>query len=141
MPYSFVWLYLIKMCCSCSNICWSNPKRFLSVLVVFGKYFDLKIFKKIKKIAILHFRNSLVSGLLNREKDLEKFSIFYKNWFFSFSNPRHSRLTHDWLVSVSPSHEKDLEIFSKYGFKGFWRLTWRLILESIESRKMCVLQK
>ena len=47
---------------TCSSICWSNPKIFLSVLVVFGKYFDLKNFhKNPKKIVTLHFWDSLMS--------------------------------------------------------------------------------
>ena len=49
MPYSFVWLYLIKCVFTCSIFVDSNTKRFLSVLGVFGKYFvflqKLKIFK------------------------------------------------------------------------------------------------
>ena len=39
MPYSFVWLYLIKCVFTCSIFVDSNTKRFLSVLGVFGKYF------------------------------------------------------------------------------------------------------
>ena len=46
MPYSFVWLYLIKCVFTCSIFVDSNTKRFLSVLGVFGKYF---IFTKTEK--------------------------------------------------------------------------------------------
>ena len=46
MPYSFVWLYLIKCVFTCSIFIDSNTKRFLSVLGVFGKYF---FFTKTKK--------------------------------------------------------------------------------------------
>ena len=46
MPYSFVWLYLIKCIFTCSIFVDSNTKRFLSVLGVFGKYF---VFTKTEK--------------------------------------------------------------------------------------------
>ena len=46
MSYSFIWLYLIKCVFTCSIFVDSNTKRFLSVLVVFGKYF---VFAKIEK--------------------------------------------------------------------------------------------
>ena len=39
MPYSFVWLYLIKYVFICSIFVDSNTKIFWSVLGVFGKYF------------------------------------------------------------------------------------------------------
>ena len=41
LSYSFVWLYLIKCVFTCSIFVDSNTKRFLSVLVVFVKYFVL----------------------------------------------------------------------------------------------------
>ena len=46
MPYSFVWLYLIKCVFTCSIFVDSHTKRFLSVLGVFGKYF---VFTKTEK--------------------------------------------------------------------------------------------
>ena len=138
MPYSFVWLYLIKMWCTCSNICWSNPKRFLSVLVFFGKYFDLKSFTKIQKFATLHFCDSFTSGLLKLWKRLRKiFKIFRKIDYFVFPTQGNSWLTCDWLASVSPSREKYFKFFSKSRFKGFWRL----IREPVGSRKTHVLQE
>jgi len=42
MPYSFVWLYLIKCVFTCSIFVKSSTKRFLSVLGVFWKVFCLK---------------------------------------------------------------------------------------------------
>ena len=39
MPYSSVWLYLLKCVFTCPIFVYSNTKRFLSVLGVFGKYF------------------------------------------------------------------------------------------------------
>ena len=52
MSYSFVWLYLIKCVFTCSIFADQTQKDFLSVLVVFGKYF---VFSKIVKI----FKNSV----------------------------------------------------------------------------------
>ena len=46
MPYSFVWLYLLKCVFTCSIFVDSNIKIFLSVLGVFGKYF---VFTKTEK--------------------------------------------------------------------------------------------
>ena len=126
------------MWCTDSSIYWSNPKRFLSVVVVFEKYFDLKIFTKIQTFVTLHFHDLLASGLLSHKKRLRKiFKSFKKIDFSIFFNSRHSRLTHNWLASVSPSCKKDLENFFKMWFKGFWQL----IRETVESRKMRVLQK
>ena len=45
MPYSFVWLYLMKCVFTCSIFVYSSTKIFLSVLSVFGKYFVLKNWK------------------------------------------------------------------------------------------------
>ena len=49
MPYSFVWLCLIKCVFTCSIFVDSNTKIFLSVLVVFGKYFVLSKTENFKK--------------------------------------------------------------------------------------------
>ena len=46
MPYSFVWLYLIKCVFICSIFVDLNKKRFLSILGVFGKCF---VFTKTEK--------------------------------------------------------------------------------------------
>ena len=45
MPYSFVWLYLLKCVFTCSIFVDSNTKKFFSVLGFFGKYF---VFTKIE---------------------------------------------------------------------------------------------
>ena len=63
MPYSFVWLYLIKCVFTCSIFVDSNTKRFLSVLGVFGKYFVFtKNWKIFKNIVALFWRLSLGSS-------------------------------------------------------------------------------
>ena len=64
MPYSFVWLYLIKCVFTCSIYVDLNTKRFLSVLVIFGKYFVLQKLK-ISKIVLPCFGDS-VAGLSSR---------------------------------------------------------------------------
>ena len=59
MPYSFVWLYLIKCVFTCSIFVDSNSKRFLSVLGVFGKYFVFIETKKFQKIVWPYFGDSV----------------------------------------------------------------------------------
>ena len=59
MPYSFVWLNLIKCVFTCSIFVDSNTKRFLSVLVVFGKYFVLSKKLKISKTVLPCFGDSI----------------------------------------------------------------------------------
>ena len=58
MPYSFVWLYLIKCAYTCSVFVDSNIKRFLSVLVVFGKYFVFTKTENFKNSVALFWRLS-----------------------------------------------------------------------------------
>ena len=59
MPYSFVWLYLIKYVFTCSIFVDSNTKRFLSVLGVFGKYFVFTKTEKFQKTVLPCFGNSV----------------------------------------------------------------------------------
>ena len=61
MPYSFVWLYLIKCVLTCSIFVNSNTKRFLSFLVVFGKYFVLTKTENFKNSVALFWQLSLGS--------------------------------------------------------------------------------
>ena len=58
MPYSFVWLYLIKCVFIYSVFVDSNTKRFLSVLVVFGKYFVFTKTENFKNSVVLFWRLS-----------------------------------------------------------------------------------
>ena len=77
MPYSFVWLYLIKCAYTCSVFVDSNIKRFLSVLVVFGKYF---VFTKTE-----NFKNSVtLFWRLNRRLDKSHATVV--NLRVSFGN-------------------------------------------------------
>ena len=59
MPYSFVWLYLIKYVFTCSIFVDSNTKRFLSVLGVFGKYFVFTKTEKFQKTVLPYFGDSV----------------------------------------------------------------------------------
>ena len=61
MPYSFVWLYLLKCFFTCSIFVDSNTKRFLSVLGVFGKYLVFTKTEKISKTVLPCFGNSVAS--------------------------------------------------------------------------------
>ena len=59
MPYSFVWLYLLKCVFICSIFVDSNTKRFLSVLGVFGKYFVFTKTEKFQKTVLPCFGDSV----------------------------------------------------------------------------------
>ena len=45
-------IVLDYICCTYSNICWSNTKIFLSVLIVFGKFFCFENFQNFQKLCI-----------------------------------------------------------------------------------------
>ena len=111
ISYSFVWLYLIKCVFTCSILVDSNTKTFLSVLVVFGKYF---VFTKTE-----NFKNSVaLSWQLSR--GLEKshvtvaFSwISFGNLFVSGRSSRegYTEIFTAQLASETSSHEKHLANF------------------------------
>ena len=137
------------MCRTYSIIYWSNTKRFLSILVVFGKCFCFENFQKIQKFYNSVFGNSL-AGHANRKltqkllqlpgewvpqlrKTLRKFFKISGFWSFLWLNfVTISRVEapvvslhksfRDSLVSGSPSREKDLVKIFKILYKGFWRL-------------------
>ena len=90
------------MCFHILNPCLSNTKRFLSVLVVFGKSF---VFAKMSKVSktMLPYSGSSVAG-----------------WSSRMSQSRaHTEIFRGSLASQCPSHEKYLEYFSKFGFLMF----------------------
>ena len=62
MPYSFVWLYLLKCIFTCSIFVDSNTKWFLSVLGVFGKYFVFTKTEIFKNSVALFWRLSCGSS-------------------------------------------------------------------------------
>ena len=115
------------MCFHVLNLCWSNTKRFLCVLVFFGKYF---VFAKIviifknsvalfwgligwssrmlqSRAHIEIFRNSLVDQCPSSEKFLEYFS---KNWVFIFLAAQYG----DLFAGGRSSREGYTEIFTTH---------------------------
>ena len=90
------------------NLCWSNTKRFLSVLVVFGKSFVFAKMSKILKPLLPCFGNSVVDW----------FSCTSQSW-------AHTEIFHGSLAGRCPNREKYLEYFSNFGFLCFLRLVHR----------------
>ena len=100
MPYSFMWLYLIKCVVHTQSYVDQTQKDFWVFLFVFGKFFFFFFFFKLQKIKkfynsvfgnslasqasckapvtslLRRFRDSLASEYPSREKHLEKFSKF-----------------------------------------------------------------
>ena len=94
MSYSFVWLYLIKCVFTCSIFVDSNTKRFLSVLVVFGKYF---VFTKTK-----NFKNSVaLFWRLSRGLDKSHVTVAFSRIGFG-----------DFFASGRSSREGYIDIFA-----------------------------
>ena len=131
MPYSFVWLHLIKCVLTCSIFVDSNTKRFLSVLGFFGKYFVLQKLK-ISKIVLPCF-GDLVAGHSSRmpqsrarrsvlatcswvegpvARDTQKFSQLS------------SRLSREWDFQLRKILRNFFKTFGLTCFGGWnWRLT------------------
>ena len=100
MPYSFVWLYLIKCVFTRSIFVDQTQKDFLSVLVVFGKSFVFAKMSKFSKTSVALFRwlsrelikshapvaslhknfSRLTSGSMSQLQKILR--IFFKIWFF-----------------------------------------------------------
>ena len=66
MPYSFVWLYLIKCVVHTQSYVDQRQKDFWVILVIFGKCFLLKIFKKSKNFTTLFLATHLWIMLVAR---------------------------------------------------------------------------
>ena len=137
------------MYCIYSIICWSNTKIFLSILIVFGKYFCIEKFQKIQKFSTLLFGDLLMSYAsreltqkflrLPGKWDLQSQKIlrncFKKFWgFVIFATHFHYLVVsgslvvslleevRDLLASGCPSRKKDLDKIFKILYKGFWWL-------------------
>ena len=116
MPYSFVWLYLIKCVFTCSIFVKSNTKRFLSVLGVFGKYFVWKIWKFQKSCFALFWRLSRVfAGIFWRL--VREWKVQSRGLLRDFRGS-----VRDFLAGRPSSREKHLENFSNFCPWVFWRL-------------------
>ena len=134
MPYSFVWLYLMKCVFTCSIFVDSSTKRFLSVLGVFGKYFVLKIWK-FQKSFLPCFGDSVAGKSSHRPQSRVRGSFLAT--FSRVKGPvarvtqRFSGSVCDSLAGRPSSREKHLEHFSKFCHWVFWRLNlascWWLI--------------
>ena len=90
------------MCFHMLYPCWSNSKRFLSVLVVFGKSFIFAKMSKISKTMLPCFGNS-VTGWSSCMSQLRALTEIFRSS----------------LAGQCPYHEKYLEYFSKFGFLMF----------------------
>ena len=128
MPYSFVWLYLIKCVFTCSIFVDQIQIFFLSVLVVFGKYFVFAKMSKISKTSVALFWR-LSCGLIKSHAPVasphkiflrltgESMSqsrkilrIFFKIWIFNVSRSSVWRLVHRWRFQS----RRYSEIFAAY---------------------------
>ena len=136
MPYSFVWLYLLKCVFTCSIFVDSNTKRLLSVLGVFGKYF---VFTKTEK-----FQKQCCPILATQLRVIQVacYSHELACWFWQLVRKWKvkSRGVHrdfrgspgDCLAGRPSSHEKYLEKFFKFltslCFAVYLATNWRLDL-------------
>ena len=83
----------VQMWCVWSNTCWSNPKRFLSVLYVFESDFILLCFLFLFK---MHF-----------------FGFFIKNWFKGcFTRSSWLKASHEMCLREIKSHIFQTETFA-----------------------------
>ena len=110
MPYSFVWLYLIKCVALTQSHVDQTQKRFLSVLIVFGKCFVSKIFKNFKNCATL-FWQLYLTGQASREPLVT--SLCRSSWQLSSrSRPqswkRLRKLSKFWVFSIFATQFGDL---------------------------------
>jgi len=112
------------MCCTCLIICWSNTKRFLRVLVVFGKLFYFENFQKTVQpyfgdlsrgssqshapVASLHRKFSWLTGGSKSQSQKRLRIFFSKIWVFRFLATQFG----DLFASGSSSHEVYSESFA-----------------------------
>ena len=117
MPYSFLWLYLMKCVFTCSIFVDSSTKRFLNVLSVFGKYFVLqntKIFKK-HFCPVLATQSRVSQVACHSRKLAGQFWRLVHEWKVQSRGIHRDfcDLARDSLASETSSREKHLENFSK----------------------------
>ena len=87
IPYSFMWLYLIKCVFICSIFVDSNTKRFFSVLGVFGKYFVFTKTKNFKNSVALFWR--LSRGSSKSHATVASLRLNFATW-----------VTRDWVAKT-----------------------------------------
>ena len=144
MPYSFVWLYLMKCVFTCSIFVNSSTKRFLSVLGVFGKYFVWKIWKFQKSCFALFWR--LSCGYVKSRASVASSLVIFGDLFASGRSSRevHSEIFAAQLTTHSrvdlPVAKTLRKIFQIFVLECFGGLIWRLFGDSFQSRKSRVLE-
>ena len=107
MPYSFMWLYLIKCVFTCSICVGQTQKAFWVFLLFLESFLFLQKMSKFQK-TVLPSSGDSVAGWSSRMSVQSHVLVTCPHRFFS------------WLTSGSmPSHEKYLEYFSKFGFLMF----------------------
>ena len=135
MPYSFVWLYLIKCVFTCSIFVDSNTKIFLSVLGVFGKYFVFTKTEKFQKQCCLAWR--LSCGSYKLHATVASSQVSFGDLFASRRSSREGYIEIFVAQLVTPSRVRLpvakntyqifqnfwLEVFSQVKLATFWRLT------------------
>ena len=115
MPYSFVWLYLLKCVFTCSIFFYSNTKNFLSVLRVFGIYFVFTKTEKFQKqcCPVLATQSRVIQVACYRRELVCWFWWLVREWKVQSQGVHRDfrDSAHDFLVGRPSSHEKHLEIF------------------------------
>ena len=111
MPYSFVWLYLIKCVFTCSIFVDSNTKWFLSVLGIFGKYFVFTKTKKFQKqcCPVLATQSWVIQVACYSREIACWFWRLVREW--KVQSRKVHRDFHDSLTGIPSSREKHLENF------------------------------
>ena len=127
MPYSFVWLYLIKCVFTCSIFVDSNTKRFLSVLVVLESILFFKNWKFQKQCCPILATQLRVSQVACHNCELagQFWRLVHKWNVQSRGVHRDFRSSaRDSLTSETSSREKHLANFSKF-------LVWSVLASDV----------
>ena len=124
MPYSFVWLYLIKCVFTYSIFVDSNTRRFLSVLGVFGKYFVFTKTEKFQKqcCPVLATQSQVIQVACHNRELAGRFWQLVREWEVQLQGVyRDFRgSAYDSLTSETSSREKHLaNFFKSFGLKCF----------------------
>ena len=145
MPYSFMWLYLLKCVFTYSIFVDLNTKRFLSILGVFGKYFVFTKTEKFQKqcCPVLATQSPVIQDACYSRELAAWFWLFDCEWNVQSRGVHRDfhGLACDSITGRPSSREKHLEIFfNNFDFKCFGGLPWRLVGDSPQSWKTRVLR-
>ena len=136
MPYSFVWLYLLKCVFTCSIFVDSNTERFLSILGVSGKYFVFTKTEKFKKqCCLILATQSQVIQVVKFSRELTcQFWRLVRKWKVQLQGLHRDfrSSAHDSLAGRPSSREKHLGKFFKLltsmCYTAYLATDWRLDL-------------